>query len=341
MVFFLSRLWIHAVRPFRLVGSWTPIRFILPLQYANLGNVLLRWFPYVWVSRFWEAVFMAMTLGIAWMMSEIMKGYEMADRVRWAVLFAYILWFGAIQSETYFYYTQPLTLMLAGATYLVANDEDTLFVLTCLGVVLARSMFHALIWFYPMAMFAERKKWATLALAVALVPYFWNWHYHGVFTGAMIQGCNAYVSTTHYARTHGVPGLPTDFAWDWRNCREVMRYVWTTNLHHPFYYLEGVANSAYIFFGFTANVFVFKIKQLILAVILGAGYVLALNGYAEGPGKRSDGTIHMESFFAAYTMMYVFMVVALMGLGEGNYYRLPVEPFVFIGLGLWAQRKHG
>lgn len=67
---------------------------------------------------------MGMTLGIAWMMSEVMKGYEMADRLRWVVLFAYVLWFGTIQSETYFYYTQPLTLMLVGMMYFLTETTE-------------------------------------------------------------------------------------------------------------------------------------------------------------------------------------------------------------------------
>lgn len=222
----------------------------------------------------------------------------------------------------------------------MTRRNEAAFILTGLVVILTRSMFHAVIWFYPMVMLAERKKLATLALGVALIPYFWNHHYHGIFTGAMIQGCNAYL-TTMPARAHGVLGLPAAFVWDWNNCAAVMRYVWHTNLHHPFYYLEGVANSVYIFFGFTANVFRFSLRQSVTTLLLAAGYFMAINGYAEGPGKLADGGTHLDSIFAFYTLIYVFVIVALMGLGEGNYYRLPVEPFVFIGLGLWVQRIYG
>jgi hypothetical protein len=273
-VFALSRLVIHSVRPF-LYDPRLPYGWAFPLQYAHIGNWLAQGMtagmPLPWVMRFFEFIYMGMTLATASLMNEIMVSLGVSRKVRTGTLYAYIFWFGTIQSETWFYYPHGLALVLMFMIWELSRGQRISVWVTGIGVMLYRTLYNPLLIFTPIGKLCAH-------------------------------------NMTRYMPDYGVAGG----------------------------YLLAVLNAVFIFFSFTANQYFshfkagsFWINSLILTM-----FWFALEGYWN---KKTPNLLPIESF-SIILMVYTLIVSILIGFNEANYYRLPIDPLIWMGLGLWVDR---
>jgi hypothetical protein len=290
-IFALSRLLIHVYRPFLVYGG--AFHFTIPLQYSNLGTPLAQLFG----SRFFEGIWMLMTLANAWMMNEVMEMEGVLPLYRAIALYGYIFWFGTIQAETYFSYTQPMSLMVTAMVYYwICSDAASLFVIG-LCIMATRSMYN---------------------------PF----SYHG--------GNNlgfTFYYTTCFIRAHTGIGLPWAMVCDHTKSWAVVRWCLMQDLRHPLLYLQSVAHAAYTFFSLTAR-YPFHVqpafnwvRDVAVQPVILALFILGVRGWFKlwGPG---DCVLPL-----AFIFWTLFMSVCI-SLGEGNYYRIPIEPLLWIGIAL-------